>query len=111
MATENIEFRIKQNDLLPPAVVVIKDSGLPFDLSDVTSVKFFMKDYRGQKVDGTAEVDNDPATGKVYYWWVSGDTDLEGVFQGEFELTFTDGKKQTFPNKGYLKIRVSKELG
>lgn len=107
----NKEFFIKQGDLLPPMVAVITDSGTPFDLSDVASAKFIMKDYRGTKVSATAELDNDPTTGKVNYWWVSGDTDQDGVFQAEVELTYTNGKRQTFPKKGYLKIRIGKELG
>ena len=106
----NKKFYIKENDLLPPITGIVLDDGEPFPLNDVTSVKFLMRDYRGVKVNGTGTVDQDPATGQVWYYWSGSDTSEPGTYEGEFELTFSNGKTQTFPASGYLKIKVGDDV-
>lgn len=64
---------------------------------------------------GTAKVDANavlvtPAAGVVKYVWLLADTDTAGQYNGEFEVTFGDGRKQSFPSPGYLTIQVTDEL-
>lgn len=34
-----------------------------------------------------------------------------GIFNAEFEVLFDDGRIETFPNDGYLQIKIMKDLG
>ena len=45
------------------------------------------------------------------YVWQTGDTDTAGTFQGEFEVTYTSGEIETFPNDGYIGIEVLADIG
>jgi hypothetical protein len=52
-------------------------------------------------------------TGRVRYEWNSsdGDTNTADEYEGEFEVTYANGKIQTFPNDGHLPIVVTDEIG
>ena len=52
----------------------------------------------------------DEATGVVQFNWVSGDTNTNGTFEGEFEVTYPDGTIETFPNNGYITIEVTDDI-
>ena len=49
-------------------------------------------------------------TPTVEYRWSLGDTDEVGLFQGEFEVQFADGKKGTFPNDGYIAVKITDDI-
>ena len=53
----------------------------------------------------------DEDAGRVKYVWQTGDTDTAGTFQGEFEVTYTSGEIETFPNDGYIGIEVLDDIG
>ncbi len=65
----------------------------------------------GVKVNAIAVADPDQTTnpGKVRYDWNTTDTDTDGTFYGEFEVTADDGI-QTFPNKTNIAIIITKDL-
>lgn len=42
---------------------------------------------------------------------LAGDFTVEGDYQCEVRVTFPDGKVQTFPENGYLSVRVVRNLG
>jgi hypothetical protein len=48
--------------------------------------------------EGAADVVGDPTLGEVEYEWQPGDTDIAGNFLGEFDVLYTNGKTETFPN-------------
>lgn len=105
-----MSFRIKQNDTSPSLQATLKDAaGSVVDISG-SSVRFHMK-----SVDGTLKVD-EPMTivsgvgGIVQYDWASGDTDTVGSYYVEFEVTYSDGSVETFPNNGNESVTVTKEL-
>ncbi len=111
------DFTIKRNDLLPVLEAILKDADdNPVDLTDATGVVFHMREEEtaGLKIeDGSASIDSNPQTGKVSYPWVSNgvkDTDTSGLFLGEFEVTWTGGKIQTFPSQGYISIQIVDDL-
>lgn len=106
------DFVIKQGDRLPELQVTLTDStGAAVDLAGAT-VRFHMRALNGKttKVDAAATLVT-PAEGVVSYAWMAGDTDTTGSYNAEFEVTFGDGRNQTFPNPGYIVVRIDRKLG
>lgn len=104
-------FPIKRNDTSPSIQVILLDSGdNPIDLTGST-VKFHMKVSFGAepKISSEAEIVS-PTEGLVQYNWKTGDTDTTGTFLAEWEVTFPNGDIQTFPNDGYIYIKITKDL-
>ncbi len=112
------DFTIKRNDLLPLLEAILKDADdNPVDLTDATGVVFHMReeDTETLKIDGVdGAIDSNPQTGKVSFVWrwldPDFDTDTSGIFLGEFEVTWTGGKIQTFPSQGYISIEIVDDL-
>ncbi len=111
------DFFIKQGDLVPHLAETLEDD--TFAAVDLTSanVRFKMR-----KIDATSLITNasanilqvgdgsDGSKGDVSYTWSAGDTDEAGLYQGEWEVTFTGGAVETFPNAGFTLIRITPEL-
>jgi len=111
----NYDFVLKKGDLLPVIIRTLKDAaGAAVDLTG-TTCKFIMRRVGASapKVNTAAVVDPDQVNnkGKVSYTWVGTDTDTAGVYEAEWQVTFSGGKAETFPNDGYLVIRITDELG
>jgi hypothetical protein len=112
-------MKIKQNDTRPYARATLYEDEEILKAADVssgkaTNIKFNMK-LKGAggpvKVDeGTAVRVTDGIDGKVEYRWTTGDTDTIGTYDCEFEVTWTDGGKQTFPPDKYLTVEIVAEL-
>ena len=104
------DFLIKQHSVVPSLTGILKDGdGNPVDLSAATSCVFHMRFEKTQAVvieDGSCVFDGDRTTGKVTYIWADGDTDVVGTYFGEFEITWTGDKEQTFPSTGYIVIEI-----
>lgn len=52
-----------------------------------------------------------PSPPVVQYDWQPGDTDRAGLRRAEFEVTYSDGAIETWPNAGYLLINIIEDLG
>lgn len=108
------DFSIKQNDLLPILEAILQDvNGNPVDLTPASSVVFHLReeDSASLKIeDGVVEIDANPETGKITYSWVNTDTDTNGLFLGEFEVTWAGAKTQTFPSMGYVSVEIVDDL-
>lgn len=105
-------FSIKKNDTGPPITAKLLDAaGAAVNLTGAT-VKFIMSRQgdSATKVNAAATI-VDAATGTVRYVWTAADTDTHGTFVGEWEVVFSDGSKQSFPNSRHLEIRVTRDLG
>lgn len=109
------DFTLKQNDRLPPITGTLEGaSGAPVDLSspNVTGVNFHMCTAN----DGTVIV-NAPAqivsatAGQVQYSWSATDTLLPGSYYGEWDVLYSDGKHERFPNSGNIIILIVKSVG
>jgi hypothetical protein len=100
------DFTIKANDRLPAI-----QATLSADLTTATGVKFIMKTATGStiKVNSTAIIVT-PASGVVRYDWLAVDTDTPGKYLAEWEVTWTGGKKQTFPTLTFHAIDVLADL-
>lgn len=93
-------FTIKQNDTSEDLHATLNDSvETAFSLVGCTVV-FNMRSLKtgSVKINRASASIVDATTREVKYVWVTGDTDTAGDFEGEFEVTFTDGKILTFPN-------------
>lgn len=107
MATE---FFIKRNDTKEPIRVTLQDQAGTVDLTGA-AVRFHMMNGESGtvKVDADAMVVDAP-NGVVVYTWVAADVDTAGTFLAEWEVAFPDGKIQTFPNDGHVKVNIVEDL-
>ena len=110
------KFIIKRNDTAP----VMEARLLTKTLQNVSivgaTVVFNMRSPSGVVViDRAAVTVLNAETGLVKYEWDAGDTARSGTYQGEFEVTFFDGKIETFPKSenaasNFITIVVSDDV-
>ena len=104
-------FYIKENDTSPEYQTTLQDaSGTAVDVTGAT-IRFHMytQDKTTAKIDAAATIVT-AASGIVKYTWQAGETDTSGWYWGEFEVTYSDSSIETFPNDGYLSIKILPEL-
>lgn len=53
----------------------------------------------------------DAANGVVTYDWAAGGNSQPGLYRLEFEVTYGDGTRETFPRAGYAMLEVQEDLG
>jgi len=75
------------------------------------SVRFHLRPISSQvvKVDAGAVIVA-AGQGEVRYNWQTADTDAIGSYQAEFEVTYADGAIETFPNDGYIRVEIIKDI-
>lgn len=106
------KFFIKQNDTRPAIRATLKDADeLPVDLTAAT-VEFHMRVYPAgtTKISAGSVVVLDAAKGDVEYRWVAADTDTADTFEAEYEVTFSDGTIQTFPNDTHAIVEITDDI-
>lgn len=110
------DFHIKQGDTSPAIESQLEDeSGNAVDISGFNEIEFHMKDPSASsaKVDSDTSSGvsaTDASNGKVKYSWSSGDTDTSGRYHAEWQVEYSDGSIETFPNADYIEIRILEEL-
>lgn len=96
-------FTIKRGDTAP----ALRFALLP-ETVDLTGANVvFVMDGLGHQPAHVIETR--PAV--VQYDWQPGDTDRPGLHRAEFEVTYSDGSVETFPNSGYLLVQIGEDLG
>lgn len=100
---------IKRNDTRDAIKATLSNESGPVDLTAAT-VRFLMSKRGTVKVDRQAELQDAP-NGVVWMTFETGDTDETGLFQAEFEVTFTDGRIETFPSDGFILVNIINDLG
>ena len=101
----------KRNDTTP-ITGTLTANGEVVDLSQARKAWFRMRrdDSDGElKTDGDAEIVT-PADGIVRYSFDASDVDESGFYVAEWEVEYADYTKQTFPNAGYLSVRITDDL-
>ena len=101
-------FHIKRGDTSPairyalePATVVLTGA----------TVRFQMRARNGAVLmDVAALVVTATGTPTVEYSWQAGDTATAGLYEAEFRVTYADGKIETFPNDGFIPVRVNEDV-
>lgn len=106
------DITLKQHDRLPVLLAALKNpDGSAVNLAGA-AVKFIMKlpTTTATKINTAATITS-ASTGGVSYGWAAADTDTAGQYQAEFEVTFSGGLIQTYPNGGYLGVNILADLG
>ncbi len=106
------DFHIKEGDTLPALSVALKDAaGRAANLAGA-AVRFHMRrpDATMLHVDAPAAIVSAP-DGTVRYDWSAADTAAPGDYCAEFEVTFADGKRESFPNDRNLLVRIAEQVG
>jgi hypothetical protein len=102
---------IKRGDTHNCIKAVLKGAnGSVVDLTGC-SVKFHMAPLRQPAIVSRATHIEDAEAGEVWVVWAPGETDAAGFYQAEFEVTYQDGKRETFPNNGYISLLIQNDLG
>lgn len=101
-------FEIKENDTSP-------GFRLQLNLSDEQTLEGASVRFHMARADGTLKVNSvgrvvSIADEQIEYLWSENDTTEAGNFKSEFEVTFSDGSVETFPNNRYLRVRIYREL-
>lgn len=108
------DFVIKKGDRREPIQRTLKGSdGNPVDLTTASSVKFLMRLLGSGtlKVNAAAAIVAPATNGVVRYNWGANDTDTSGVYEAEWEVTYGDATKQSFPNDHQIIVRIFDDLG
>jgi hypothetical protein len=101
-------FYIKRNDTAPAIRYALDPATV--DLTGA-SVKFQMRPRNGAMVlDVTASIVTATGTPTVEYSWQTGNTATAGVYEAEFRVTYANGKIETFPNVGFILLRISEDV-
>jgi len=108
-------FYIKQNDTASFLTRDLKDAfGAPVNVTGA-SVVFSMrvKPAGTMKITRETGVIVNAGIGRVRYEWASdgSDTDTADEYEGEFQVTYANGKIQTFPNDGHIPIVITDDVG
>jgi hypothetical protein len=109
-----VDHTIKQGDRVPELTATLTDAaGAPVNLTGNVGVVFRLTSVDSltgtPKVNASAVVDS-PTLATVHYAWAGTDTDTPGLYFGEFQLTWGDGRTTTFPNDGNLLIKIVAQL-
>ena len=104
------DVTLKRGDTRHAIRAVLKNTqGTPVNLSGC-SVSFHMAPL-GQPAVVSREVDmHDALAGEVWVVWSPGETDVSGVYRAEFQVVYGDGRRETFPNDGYISIQILSDL-
>lgn len=107
------DFTIKTGDTAPAIVGTLKDATLAVvNLTAANAVRFIMKNKAtGVKVIDQPAVFTNAAGGVVTYQWQTGDTNTVATYTAEFEIAWSDGTFESFPNSKYIVVRVIADLG
>lgn len=105
---DTYDFFLRQGDTSPAITGVLKDAA-----DQVVSLVGATVTFRAALVadptvtiEGAATVDDAPG-GEVSYGWQDGDTDTPGDWLAEWRADFGGGTVMTFPNGGYVRIRIT----
>lgn len=109
-------FNLKKGDTSPDLKFFLQDGdGNSIGIANFNEVRFLMRGRRSttlvvdEDTSGNVTV-TDPENGEVRYEWKSQDTETAGRFYAEFEVEYSDGNIETFPNTDYIFINIEEEL-
>jgi hypothetical protein len=104
-----VTITIKRNDTKDNIKATLSNEKGAVNLTDC-SIRFIMAKRGVMKVDRLVQP-QDAANGVVWMVFEQGDTNEIGLFQAEFEVTFSDGRIETFPNDSFILINIISDLG
>lgn len=103
-----LQFFLKRGDRSPSIRFTLSPT---VDLTGATA-RFLMRDRAtgAAVVTASASVVIPATAGIVQYDWQSADVAASGVYDAEFEITYSTGKIETFPNYGYIAVIISGDI-
>lgn len=109
------DFTIKQHDTRPVLtrylIQTVNGATSPVDVTLVASVGFKMRHTSAPLVlvTGLASIVT-VSSCYIAYKWATNDTATTGIYNSEYELTYTDGGVETIPNDSYFSIEIVDDL-
>jgi hypothetical protein len=102
-------FYLKKGDTSPSLVYALFPESV--DLTGAT-VRFNMRMKEGAvKVSRAAAVTvTSTGTPTVRYDWHPADVDTAGFYEAEFEVTYTGGSIETFPNSDFIRVKITEDI-
>jgi hypothetical protein len=104
-------FQIKRGDTRPALDATLSDSSGELSLAGASVLFVMKKPGCAEPVLKKAASVIDAELCKVRFIFGEGDTDTAGAYSGEFEVTFADGGRWTFPTSGFVPIQIYPDLG
>lgn len=104
-------FYLKAGDTSPALRATLQNpDGTAVDLTGATVVFNMRSSGNTVLISRVACSIVTAASGIVQYDWQAGDTDTVGQHLGEFEVTFADSTVETFPNDGYIRVIIARQI-
>lgn len=99
---------LKQGDTRHAIKATLKDvNGSPVDLTGA-SVRFTMATrHREMIVDKEAILQD----GQAWVVFEAGETDVTGLLEGEFRVSYPDSRVEAFPHDSYIQIKILRNQG
>lgn len=108
------DYFVKQGDDAPSLSVILRDANNnPVNLTGASG-SVYLRPARAASPLVTRSLTIDPDQvgnkGKVTFSWPVGGLGTVGEYLGEFDITYADTKKQSFPNSGFMIFEVVPQL-
>lgn len=106
------DYTLRQNDSGEAITAVLEDSaGDAVNLTGAAVVFQLAPIGGGALVVQADAAIIDAAAGEVSYTWQGADSATPGWYLASWQVTFSGGEVQTFPNGGYTLVQITGELG
>lgn len=109
-----VDQTLKKGDTSPALAIRCTDENdKAINLSNFNEITFYLTNFEtGDRKIKSTESGGDvvvinASEGKVKYEWQPLDTDEVGMFEGEFEVEYSDGTTETFPNQRDLIVKIN----
>ena len=105
------DFYLKKGDTNNVLEATLRDvNGVVVNLTGATVVFSMMNAASTVKVSLAACTIVTAAAGLVSYAWVAADVNTAGTYRGEFQVTYSGGGIQTFPNDSYIEVEITADV-
>lgn len=104
-------FYLKEGDTAPKLQASLKNpDGTAVDLTNANVDIRIAKARGGGNIESGNAFTTDANNGVIEYDLAQVNTDNDGRYRVEFEVTYIDGSVETFPNKGYHTLMVGRNM-
>jgi hypothetical protein len=119
-----VDFVINRGDTFPNFKATLESRNEttgkwePLDLTLATSVTLLMTSTEPATLEvfgtclfgSTLVIPQAPTTGFIEYAWVTADTEVANIYRLQFEVLWSNGKRQSIPNNGYYSVEIQPDL-